>query len=240
MARETDMKDLDRADRSIITPGIKEKALLLGGNRPGTFWGEMLRFIAQFKQWPIAAVRQGIGREVYGSQGSRAAVAGMLHLAVGSAIVGTMIAGLKDLAKGRNPRPWSDPKTFVAGMMQGDGLGLLGDYLFGEYNRFGQNFAETLLGPTLGTGTSTVLDIWNRAKEGKDAAPEAFRALLDNTPFLNLFYVRTALNYLFLHSIQEALSPGYLRRTERRIQQQNHQSFWLRPAENHLQILPGG
>jgi hypothetical protein len=39
---------------------------------------------------------------------------------------------------------------------------------------------------------------------------------------------------LFLHSLQEMLNPGYLRRQEQRIKQQNGQTFWLRPSQEHL------
>ena len=58
----------DVADRGIITPGIADKAMILGGARPGTLAGEALRFVAQFKTWGMAAVRQGLGRELYGGQ----------------------------------------------------------------------------------------------------------------------------------------------------------------------------
>lgn len=221
----------DVAERAIVTPGIPERALLLGGTRPGTLWGEALRFIAQFKQWPAAAIRQGLGRELYGGQTKPAAIAGILHMAVASMVTGYLAMTLKDLTKGRTPRDPRDPKTWAAAMMQGGGFGILGDYLFGDYNRFGQNFAETALGPVLGQGASTAIDLWNRLKNGQDLAPEAFRAFLDNTPFVNLFYTRAALNYLFLYQIQEALNPGYLRRYERRIEQQNGQGFWLRPTD---------
>ena len=43
-------------DRAVITPGIPEKALFFGSTRPGTAVGEVARFVAQFKQWPAAAV----------------------------------------------------------------------------------------------------------------------------------------------------------------------------------------
>lgn len=221
----------DIAERSIVTPGIPEKALLLGGTRPGTLWGEALRFIVQFKQWPVAAVRQGLGREIYGGQDKLTAAGGLVHMALGSVIMGYLAMSLKDLAKGRHPRDPLDVKTWAAALMQGGGAGIFGDFLFGEYNRFGQNFSETMLGPVLGQGVNTALDLWNRAKNGQDLKPEALRAVLDNTPFINLFYTRLALNYLFLYQVQEALNPGYLRRFERRVQQQNNQTFWLRPSE---------
>jgi len=88
---------------------------------------------------------------------------------------------------------------------------------------------------------SDLFSLWNEAKgyamgslEGtktKDVRPDALRFALGNTPFVNLFYVRLALDHLFLLQLQEAMSPGYLRRYEQRIQKQNHQTFWLRPSQ---------
>jgi hypothetical protein len=39
---------------------------------------------------------------------------------------------------------------------------------------------------------------------------------INNTPFVNLFYTRPALDYLFLNALREATSPGFLKRQERR------------------------
>ena len=47
---------------------------------------------------------------------------------------------------------------------------------------------------------------------------------------MNLFYTRIALDYLFLYQIQEALSPGFLRRFERTVEKQNNQKFLVRPS----------
>lgn len=220
----------DRSAHAVIIPGIATKADVLRGTRPGTWEGEALRFVAQFKTWPAALVRMALGREVYGGQSRPAAFAGVLHMAVMGTVLGYMAMSLKDLMKGREPRDPLSPKTWAAAMIQGGGAGILGDYLFGEYNRFGQNFSETLLGPVLGQGINTALDLWNRLKEGKDFAPEAFQALLNNTPFINLFYTRLALDHLFLWQVQEALNPGFLRRFERRVKEQNQQNFWLSPS----------
>ena len=224
----------DSARRAMITPGIEERAILLRGTRPGTPEGEALRFFAQFKTWPTALITQGIGRELFGAgplkQNLPAAIGGILHMAVAGAVFGYLRMAITDLFKGRDPRDPNDPKTWLAALQQGGGVGILGDYLFGEYSRFGNNFSEALLGPVVGATLGSVVDLWNRAKEGKDLKPEAFKLMIDNTPFLNLFYARTALNYLFLWQIQEALNPGYQRRYERRIEQQNGQSFWISPA----------
>jgi hypothetical protein len=225
----------DRSEHVVIIPGVATRADVYRGTRPGTPEGEVLRFIGQFKTWPAALVRMALGREWYG-RGEKgpwrpAAIAGILHMVVAGTVLGYGIMVLKDLLKGRNPRDPTDPKTWGAAMMQGGGLGILGDFLFGDFNRFGQNVGETIMGPVLGQGLSSVLQLWNDAKEGRDLAPEAFRTLVYNTPFINLFYTRLALDYLFLWQVQEYLNPGFLRRFEHRVESQNHQTFWLRPSE---------
>jgi hypothetical protein len=40
-----------------------------------------------------------------------------------------------------------------------------------------------------------------------------------------------AADYLFLYEMQEAMNPGYLRRMERRVEQDNGQKFYLPPSE---------
>jgi hypothetical protein len=52
-----------------------------------------------------------------------------------------------------------------------------------------------------------------------------------NTPFANLFYIRPALDWLFLYQVQEALSPGFLRRSQRRLMEENGQRSLLSPAD---------
>ena len=228
----------DRSEHMVIVPGIQTRALLYQGTRPGTAIGEFTRYVAQFKTWPTALVQRGLGREIYGGQGRMAKVAGILHMAVASSLLGYGIMTLKDLIKGKNPRDPKSAKTWAAALMQGGGVGILGDFLFGEYNRFGRNSLESVLGPVLGEGVATVVEIWNRLKASveepekkHDIAPVLFRTLLDNAPFINLLGVRTALNYLFLWQIQEALNPGSVRRMERRAEQNTHQTYWLSPSK---------
>ena len=227
----------DRSQRMVITPDIATRALLLQNTQPGTAWGEIARSVAQFKTWPTAMLQTTLDRDFKG-QPRTAAIAGTVQAAAVATVLGYMIMSLKDLLKGKNPRDPSSPKTWAAALMQGGGAGIMGDFLFGEYSRFGQSVSDTILGPVLGEGLSTAVDIWNRLKgkiEDPDhkhhIAPEMFRTLLDNTPFINILGVRTALNYLFLWQIQEALNPGSRRRFERRVQQQNHQTFWLSPSQ---------
>ena len=70
-----------------------------------------------------------------------------------------------------------------------------------------------------------------RIRSGEDPSAFAFRALMNNMPFQNVWWSRSILDYLVLYQIQDALSPGYLRRMEKRIKTQNDQTFWLKPSE---------
>jgi hypothetical protein len=227
------------ADRAIITPGVADRALVRGGTLPGTPAGEALRFVAQFKLWGLAAVRQSLGREFYGEQGLAGAVSGIIQLAIAATAFGYMRMFLSDLSQGKNPRPPNSPATWAAALMQGGGFGILGDFVFGEFSRFGGSLGDTLLGPVLGQGTSQVIKIWNDLKEGRgsDLSPDAVKLIMDNLPFVNMFYSRAAINYLFLHSLQETMNPGYLKRSEQSLRRRTGQTYFLSPASNHLHIF---
>jgi len=159
---------------------------------------------------------------------------GLAQLIVTSTLMGYASMALKDLAKGRTPR---DPtksgadaaKIVLAAMVQGGGAGIYGDFLFGAASRFGSGTIESLAGPTLSTA-GRVVDLYHRALQGDDFAARAFNEALNNTPFVNLFYTRAALNYLVFYRLQETMNPGYLRRMERETEKDNAQGFLLRPS----------
>lgn len=228
----------DRAEYAVIEPDAKTLSILRRGAQPGTVEGEVLRFIAQFKAFPAAVLTKALSREIYGRGATTLAQAlknghgelmGLAQLMVYSTLFGYGAMALKDLAKGRTPRDPDDVKTWMAAMVQGGGLGIYGDFLFGEMRtRFGGGPIATALGPTAGT-VEDVLDIIGRIRDGDDASAKAFHTLMVTTPFANLFYTRMALDYLFIYQISENLSPGYLSRMERRLQRENAQTFLFPP-----------
>lgn len=222
----------DQVNAAITQGGARERAIATWGTQPGTPVGEAVRSIMQFKLYPITFAARHLGREI----GARD-VPGMVHMILATTALGFLSMQAKEMAKGRTPRDPTDPKTWVAAMQQGGGLGIYGDFLFGEYNRFGGGGLETLAGPTIGT-ISQVLRAFGEAKQGDfgQAGADLMRAGLGSVPFVNLFYTRAALDYLLLYQVQEMMNPGYLRRFERKIEKENSQSFMIRPSE----IVPRG
>lgn len=211
--------EVDNATRRIMTQG----------NRPGTFAGEALRFVGQFKGFPFAFTQRVVGRTLYGMRKDATILDRTAH--IGAMIAGMTMAGymamtMKDLMKGYwPPRDPTDPATWAAAFVQGGAAGIYGDYLFAQTNRFGGGFLETTAGPVIGSAADLVdislamRDVAVGKLTGSEANFPAARALTwatGNTPFANLFYVRPALDYLFLNSMREAVSPGYMKKQAKR------------------------
>ena len=115
-------------------------------------------------------------------------------------------------------------------------MGIYGDFLFGEaVSRHGQGALATFLGPTW-RRLETIYGWKQKLIEGDKLAAKALNDFLSSTRFMNLFYTRTALDYLILYRMQEWASPGYLRRLEQRMQEENDQSFVIPPTS----VVPYG
>jgi hypothetical protein len=217
----------DETSYGIVETDARSRRTTTLGYRPGTIGGEAIRFAMQFKGFPVAFTQRVGGRALFGHR----AGAGMLER---SAHIGTLVAGLtmagyaamtfKDMAKGYWPPrdPFEHPlEVFTAAFLQGGAAGIYGDFLFGRVSRFGGDTLETISGPTIGTG-SQLWDLARRAMSAGLSEEEEFKfgelvtMVSGNTPYANLFYVKPALDFLFMNSLREALSPGYLRRNEGR------------------------
>ena len=110
-----------------------------------------------------------------------------------------------------------------------------GDFIFGEANRYGNTFVTTLAGPTAGT-VDDIYKIYAKVIAGDDASSNVMKLALQNTPFINLFYTKAAMEYLFLFGVQEASNPGYLRRMEKRLKSEFDQEYVFSPSEYAVQF----
>lgn len=237
---------VDRTEYAVIEPDARVRAVSKLGTKPGTWEGELVRFIMQFKSFPAAVMLKPLSRNIWGrgveeDNFVKAMMAGMKngngemmamahHIAM-TGIFGYLAMSAKDVLKGREPRDPTAQSTLMAALAQGGGLGIYTDFLFGDMrNRFGGTALSTLAGPTAGA-FNDVVDIFQRLRDGDDAASSALNTVLSNTPFVNLFYTRMVLDYLLIYRIKEAMNPGYLRRMEKRIEKQNAQEFIVKPSE---------
>jgi hypothetical protein len=233
---------MDQSEYAVIEPGARVKNRLLQGTKKGTGAGEFFRFMSQFKSFTFTYLDSVFGREVYGRgydtlgeylTRGKGDMLGLARLAVGMTLFGYAGATVKGLLKGQEPRSPTDPRTWLASFIQGGSAGIFGDFLFGNFSRQARTFTATAAGPVLGAGDQ-ILELYTRAREGDDVAGAGFRTILEHTPYINLWWSRPVLNYLFLWSAQEAMNPGSLRRMESKQQKDQGVEYLVSPSQDRL------
>ena len=101
---------VDQAMHGTPEPDSSVRAFMNQGYKKGTAGGEVLRFMGQFKSFPITIWKKIIGRELksYGPDDSKfAQISGLTSMLLLSAMFGYIAMSVKDMLKGRSPR---DPK----------------------------------------------------------------------------------------------------------------------------------
>lgn len=229
----------DRVDIAVPTPGNEEKVYAHWNTKAGTPLGEAVRMVMLFKSMPITVFKKVVSREVYGHgsdtmmqwlRNDRTGNFRMAQIIALTALGGYMAGAIKDGLKGRTPKDPTAPKTIADALQRGGGLGIYGDFLFTEYDRSYRSFLATAAGPVLGQADN-VAEIFSKLKAGENVTRETGKLALGNTPFVNLFYIRPVLDYLVLWNLQEMADPGSLRRMERKVEDTNHQGFFISPSE---------
>lgn len=236
----------DRVQYAVLEPDARTGSIIHQGQSAGTVAGEALRFCMQFKSFPTVFLQRTLGREIYGrgadsiAQGLKQALiprngemTGLMGMVAMTTVFGYLAMCTKQLLAGKNPRDFTESpeafgKVLVASLVQGGGMGIIGDFLFGEKSRMGDSFLSTLGGPSLGSAAS-VYRLYQSARDGEDVAATGFRTLWSHLPGNNLFWTKTAVDYMFLNSLYEMMNPGYLRRMRKRVEKENGQTYWLVP-----------
>ncbi len=222
---------LDRSIYAVIEPDARVRATLTQGYLGGTGMGEAIRFFGQFKAFPLSIVQKVLGREIDYFKGPNKDLArgivGLGSIIVTSGLLGYLSMTIKDLLKGRSPRDPTKLNSVMAAFLQGGGLGIYGDVLFQE-TRSGGDIIGNIAGPVPLTAFDLVQAIkYGIRGEGGKAGRTAYRAVSQSIPFMNLFYLKTAFDYLIGYQIMETMSPGTLRRIERRMKKNYNQDFLL-------------
>jgi hypothetical protein len=220
---------LDRSTYAVIEPDARTRSFMKGGLHAGTIPGEAMRFMFQFKAFPLAILQKAMGREISSFRAGNYGEGfwGVVSLIVGSGMFGYISMTAKDLIRGKSPKDPTKKKTFFNAMLQGGGLGIYGDFLFGQ-SFSGLDILATAGGPAA-TEFAKAGNAFRYAFQGEfsKAGKAAYKSVVGNTPFLNLFYLKTAFDYAIGYQIMETLSPGHLRKMEKRMKKETGQEFLL-------------
>jgi len=226
----------DESDYAITTPDLTTRASLGGGTQKGTVPGEIARHLSLFKSFPLAMANRHI-RRATSMNGEQGGIGYSVALMGGLVSFGALAMQLKSLASGKDPADMKTPKFWGAAFAQGGGLGILGDIFYtglGGNNRSGQANWASLAGPVVSTGIDFLgLTLGNLGQYIRGEKPEKIKAGAElvrftksNLPFANLWYIRAAVDRLFLNDLQETLSPGYLSRLRKNSKKEFSQGYY--------------
>lgn len=226
--------------RAVPEPTLAARAIMTGGVRPGSILGESIRSATQFKSFAVSVGMLHGGRMMneYAEGGARSAARYMVPLMITTTMLGAVAIQLKEMVGGRDPRKLDDHKFWAAALIQGGGLGILGDFLNSAENRFGGGLTSTVAGPMAGEIDKLLkLTLGNviEADGGKttNIGREFVDAIQRNTPLAGLPGINLATEHLIFDKMHKALDPDRYKAVERRIKNRQRDygvGFWWEPG----------
>lgn len=229
----------EQQEFAIPSVRLRGRVAITGDARPGTILGELSRSGGMYKNFAMSLMFNQARR--FWAQPTplkRAAYAAKM-LATLTAL-GAVSVQLKELAKGRDPRPMDESKFWAAAVLQGGGAGIFGDFFAAGTNRFGGSVAQTIAGPVVALGTEIITPVLSnakRAEEGKDIllGRDLANLVRYNTPVASsLWYQRAAFDRLVADQLQQFLDPEadmLFRRATRRAARDFGTELWWERGE---------
>lgn len=248
----------DLADRLLImvntetnyavpSTSMRGRLALTGEAQPGTIPGELVRSFAMYKNFSTTILNTHIMRGI----NLRGAARGryLVGFIVSTTLMGALSMQLKEISKGRDPMsmdPVENPEFWGAAMLQGGGLGIFGDFLFSNRNRYGGGLAETIAGPVTGAANDILnLTIGNAMQFASGEETNFGREVVNfahrYTPGASMWYLRLGLERMITDQVRIMVDPNAgerFRRLERRYARERGQSYWWAPGQTSPSRAP--
>ncbi|WP_347137521.1 hypothetical protein [Paracoccus sp. SSK6] len=140
----------DHVEMSIPSFSLAGQSAVQFGTRPGTWGGEFVRSMGMYKGPMLSQMFNMLRRARDLKQAKYSIPLFIGGLVAMQTITGAFTIQLKEIWKGRDLRPMNTLSFWGAAMLQGGGLGILGDFLSSNTSRAGGGFTETVAGPAFG------------------------------------------------------------------------------------------
>jgi hypothetical protein len=235
---------LGQTERAVPTKATRSAGAAMAFKR-GTVAGELGLSVLQYKGFTLSfmmAQWQAIQMEA-ATSGPRALATWGGAKYAGSLLIGMTLAGaaamqLKSLAAGKDLQD-QDLAFWLAAAQYGGGLGLFGDFMFADVNRFGHTPVETFMGPTAGLVTDVVGTGMNFGRAARGQKTHLGRDLVNDlgryTPVVgSLWYTRAAYRRMVIDQLMHLVDPDahqHFRAQEQSLYRETGQKFWWRPGE---------
>ena len=222
------------------------RAMVIGKTQPGTWEGEALRGLAQYKGFPMASFLMHAYRaaeSLQNAEGQWFRGQYLASLIVMTTVMGAASLQLKNIAAGKDPEPmYGDLKRtsrfWVNAFAQGGAGGIFADQLkamfsaqrLGDTGRFmtpGGGFALDLAELSMGKINADVND------RQSHAGRNAIRFLNKYTP--DLWYTRLAMDRIVWDTLQKMVDPesaDAFSRIQERARKEQQTQYWWRPGSS--------
>ena len=223
---------------AVPSTSLRGRVALVGDTAPGTISGELTRSFAMYKNFGATLVNTHIVRGLYDTGVKRKGTY-LADFLISSTIMGALALQMKEVSKGRDPRPMTDGEFWGAALLQGGGLGIFGDFLFSDVNRFDGGLSQTIAGPVVGLADDirklTLGNIQQAAKgDNANFASEFIKFAGRYTPGSSLWYTRLALERNVIQQLQRWADPKAHRKfrsLRRKYAREYGQDYWWEPGE---------
>lgn len=209
------------------------------GTNPGTLGGEVLRNSLQFKGFAVALLmKQGRMISMMGPVGGAVYAA---QFVIGMTMFGAATIQLREIVKGRDPRPMDDAEFWGDALFQGGGLGIVGD-LVGVFknDRIDNSMGQFLGGPVASFAVDLVKagysSVAGDVREDGTQRPgnpggAALRLAKRYTPGTSLWYARAAFERMIIDQLDGEINPDHEMEMGRQLgtAKKNKQGHWWAP-----------
>jgi hypothetical protein len=225
---------MSETDFAVPTPDAKVRAITNGGTGRASIEGQAWRSAMMLKSFPATIIMTHFYRAAY-----QATTADKLKYIAAITATTTILGGvalqMKDVSAGRDAREM-DAKFMVAAMQQGGGMGIFGDFIFSDVNRFGAGLTETLTGPTgelLDTSVKFTLGNIREAIQGEETniLGEAVQLLDRYTPDVWQTYLFSNAVFDQLEMMADPQAAKKFNRQTRKRRREFDQEYWWKPGE---------
>tara|TARA_R100001163_G_C5067656_1_gene206955 strand:- start:423 stop:2822 length:2400 start_codon:yes stop_codon:yes gene_type:complete len=219
-------------DLATPIPNLKSRLAVTGGSIRGTASGELLRGVGMFKQFPVTILLNNI--MTYANAPGKAKYSYLAQFFIVGTIMGAGILQSKQILNGKQTRPMDNVDFWVQSVLQFGGLGIFGDFLFQNLNRYGKGLEETIAGPQVSLFADAInLSIGNIMQAVKGERTNFGREVVDfaqrYTPGSTIWYLRLGFERMVIDEMLEAVDPKAkmrFRKAARKYKKNYDTGFW--------------
>lgn len=224
---------------AVPSASLKGRFMVGGDLKAGTLMGELGKSVLMYKNFGVTLIYTHMMRGMAQTSLTKKAEYFASFL-IGTTVMGAAAMQLKEMAKGRDPRNMNDLKFWGAAILQGGGLGIFGDFLGSNVNRFDSSISKTLVGPVGAfyddVSRLTLGNLYQAINgEDTDIVDESIKFLSRYTPGSSLWYSRLAMERLVVDQLRLWNDPRKAKKSFRtvskRYKKNYGQKYWWKAGE---------